>query len=292
MLITPDSIKTLQTTLSAAFQDAFGAAPTTYEQVAMTVPSSGRSNTYAWLGQFPQLREWLNDRIVKDIAASDYAIKNKEYESTVGVLRADIDDDNLGGYGIIAAEMGRAAKQHPDFLLWNLILDGMNQLCYDGKPFFAPDHEMGGATVSNFTDGNGPMWVGLDLSRAMKPFILQTRRDYAFNVLDSLQDEEVFMRNKIRFGVDGRSNVGFGFWQLAQASKGALDPAAFQAMRARVIGLKSDEGRTLGTNLTHVAVGPSLLAQAEEMFETERTTGGKSNTLNGKAKIILVPELG
>lgn len=71
----------------------------------MTVPSSSKSNTYGWLGQFPSLREWVGKRVIKQMQAHGYVINNKTYEGTVGIPRDDFEDDNLGVYGPMFAEM-------------------------------------------------------------------------------------------------------------------------------------------------------------------------------------------
>lgn len=48
---------------------------------------------YAWLGDIPGMREWIGDREVQNLTASDYTIKNKDFELTVGVDRNAIEDD-------------------------------------------------------------------------------------------------------------------------------------------------------------------------------------------------------
>ena len=66
----------------------------------------------------------------------------------------------------------------------------------------------------------------------IKPIIYQRRRPYAFQSKTSLTDENVFSRNEFVWGADGRSNVGYGLWQLAYASKQALDLQAYADARA------------------------------------------------------------
>ncbi len=61
------------------YTDACTAAPAHADKVAMTVSSGSRDETYGWLGQFPQLREWTDgDRIVKDLAAHSFTITNRK----------------------------------------------------------------------------------------------------------------------------------------------------------------------------------------------------------------------
>ena len=46
------------------YNDAFEGAETHAMDVAMKVTSTARDETYGWLGQFPQLREWIGARVV------------------------------------------------------------------------------------------------------------------------------------------------------------------------------------------------------------------------------------
>jgi phage major head subunit gpT-like protein len=73
--------------------------------VATAIKSNSKSNTYGWLGRFPQLREWVGDRVFENIRNSSYAIENKKYEATLNVEREDIEDDNLGIYSPMAKSM-------------------------------------------------------------------------------------------------------------------------------------------------------------------------------------------
>ncbi len=81
---------------------------------------------------------------------------------------------------------------------------------------------------------------------AIKPIIFQKRRDYQFVPMDSPDDEAVFSRKQFRYGVDARVNVGFGLWQLAYASKQALDVTTFGAAYAALMSIKGDNDKPLG----------------------------------------------
>ncbi|EFF1708494.1 head protein, partial [Escherichia coli] len=52
--ITPAMITALMTGYRSDFQAGMSMAPSQYKKIAMTVPSTSKSNTYGWLGQFPQ----------------------------------------------------------------------------------------------------------------------------------------------------------------------------------------------------------------------------------------------
>ena len=58
-------------------------------------------------------------------------------------------------------------------------------------------------------------WYLLDVSRAIKPFVFQTRRAINFVQKTSPNDDEMFFNNQIVYGVDGRMNAGVSLWWLA-----------------------------------------------------------------------------
>lgn len=143
MVINQQNLDSLYHGYSAAFNKAFNDAETNYSKIAMTVPSSTRETTYAWMGQIPSMREWIGDREIQNLIAHDYTIKNKTYELTTRVPVNDIADDQYGIYTPLVQEMGLSAKKHPDVLTFDLLGKGFNEKCYDGKAFFSNEHPMG-----------------------------------------------------------------------------------------------------------------------------------------------------
>ncbi|MEI6704141.1 MAG: Mu-like prophage major head subunit gpT family protein [Deltaproteobacteria bacterium] len=294
-IITPSLLTGLNTAFAKQYQDAFGATKSEYAQIATTIPSQTKGNTYGWLGQFPRFREWIGDRVIKDMSAAGYSITNKDFETTIGIKRTDIEDDNLGIYSPIFQEMGRAAAVYPDELVFPLLAAGTLKLCYDGQNFFDTDHPVypnvdgtgTAVSVSNYTSGTNPAWYLLDVSRALKPLIFQERQKPELKALTSPDDESVFTSNLYRYGVYARSNVGFGFWQMAYCSKAVLDSTSFNAAFLAMQSLKADGGRPLGITPTLLVVPPSLRADALELLTAERLANGASNT-NFKAVEMLV----
>ena len=296
-IVTPGLITALFTGHKKNFQDGLGMAKPQYSKIATTVKSTTASNTYGWLGQWPGFREWIGDRVIKDMEAHGYQIFNKDFESTVGVKRTDIEDDNLGIYAPMMQEMGRATSVFPDELVWPMLTSGFAATCYDGQYFFDTDHPVNAqvdgkgadASVSNvMIDGDytGEPWYLMDTSRAIKPIIYQERKAPKFVAMTKEDDEAVFMRKEYRYGVDLRCNVGFGFWQMAFGAKAALTYdnlwAAYSAMRA----FKADGGRPLGIRPNLLVVPVGLEKAAIEIINMEYLDSGKSNPLYKKFEIV------
>jgi phage major head subunit gpT-like protein len=190
----------------------------------------------------------------------------------------------------------RAAASFPDELVWSLLKAGFTATCYDGRPFFASDHRVLDALgipqpVSNTGGGSGPAWFLLDTRRTIKPIIYQNRKAFELVRMDSPDDEKVFERREYRFGIDGRSNAGFGFWQLGFGSKQDLAGASYADARATMQSFTADYGRPRGVVPDLLVVPPTLEAAAREVLTAERTITGATNVWRGTAEMLVVPWL-
>lgn len=83
--LTPAQLKALETTFKANFQEGLSTAETQYATIATTIPSASASNTYGWLGNLPNMREWIGKRTLDKLTTKGYQILNKDFESTVQV---------------------------------------------------------------------------------------------------------------------------------------------------------------------------------------------------------------
>lgn len=296
MIINVQNLAVLFQAYKAAYQGAFDQAPTLWDRIATLIPSATESNFYAFLGQFPKLREWLGDRQIKNIATSNYSLANKQFESTVAVPRPKLEDDTYGVFTPLIAEMGYAAKVHPDELVFAGLAAGAASLCYDGQFFFDTDHPVivngVASTKSNYdATGGGSMWVLADTSRPLKPMIFQKRKDYEFQQFNRPTDEHVFMKNEFLYGVDARCNVGYGLWQLAYASLNTLNSTNFDAAVTAMQSLRSDEDRPLGVRPNLLIVSPANRAAARALIETQFLSSGASNPNYKEVEVMVSPFL-
>jgi len=291
LVVNRDSLNAMYNGFNAAFNDAFAGVQPMWQKVATEVPSTAKVENYGWLGEFPQLREWIGDRHVKSIAASGYAILNKKWESSIGVPRDDIEDDAYGVFSKLFAQMGYSASSHPDQLVFPLLAAGFATNCFDGQYFFDTDHPVGAGIVSNSGGGSGSGWYLLDTSRPLKPIIFQRRRNYALTAMTDMKDEGVWMRDEYRYGVDARVNVGYGFWQMGYGSKQTLDATNFDAAVAAMLAFKSDDGRPLGINPNLLVVAPANRAAARALIESETLASGASNTNFKAVELYVCPWL-
>lgn len=143
MVINQQNMHVLYMSYSVAFNKAFSEAEINYPKIAMTVPSTTRETTYAWMGQIPNMREWIGAREIQNLVAYDYTIKNKTFELTTKISINDIADDQYGVYAPVFSEMGMSAKKHPDTLTFELLGKGFSEKCYDGVTYFSSSHPIG-----------------------------------------------------------------------------------------------------------------------------------------------------
>lgn len=262
MIITPQALDGIFDGLSMAFNRGYESVSTAWARVAMKVDSSHAQETYGWMGLVPGMREWIGPRVVQNLSAHGFTIVNRKFEQTYGVPREKIEDDTYGLFSPLFSEMGRAAAEMPDTLVFGLLADGFTQECYDGQPFFDADHpvqiEAGlTVTVSNMQAGEGEPWFLLDTSRAVRPMVYQERVPFGRLVRkDRDEDENVFSNDQYVYGSRGRGNAGFGLWQLAFASRAPLTATNYEAARVAMMTQPGESGRKLNVKPNVLITGP------------------------------------
>lgn len=273
-----------------SFRGAFAGVTPLWSEIATEVPSTAAIENYSWLGAWPTIREWVGDRVIKELVGEAYLLANKDYESTVRVPRNNIADDQIGIYTPMFQEMGRATAAFPDQLVFQALAGGFVNKCYDKQPFFDTDHPVNGVSVSNMQAGVGPAWFLLDTSRVLKPIVYQTRQPFDLTALDNPTDANVFHRKEFIYGVDGRANAGYGFWQMAYASKADLTAANYELARQALAGFKDDEGKPMGARGVTLVV-PGTLEGAGLRLINRQVVGASDNEWAGTAKLIVAPWL-
>ncbi len=291
--------------LDTAFRKEFSAGLKVLEPqwgtVAMKVSSSTATNTYAWLGQFPKMQEWVGDRQIKNMQAQGMTIENKLFESTVAVPRTAIEDDQVGLFTPMVKQAAQSAAELPDDLVFSLLKKGKTTLCYDGQNFFDTNHPVyqnvdgtgTSKTQSNITTGSAsgkPAFYVLDDSQAIKPLIWQERTTPEIETkFDPSESDHVFMKDQYLWGVRARGNAGFGFWQLIhRVEDSELNSETLEKVLTAMRTLKGDGDKQLNIRPTTLLVPPSLEFAARKLLEAE-LIDGTTNTLKGVLKVVVNP---
>ncbi|AQW30509.1 Mu-like prophage major head subunit gpT family protein [Ralstonia syzygii subsp. celebesensis] len=297
--LTQAQLDALKTTLIARWNAGLVLTPEDWKKIAKLVTSSGKSNTYEWLSQFPAFREWVGARLHKKFKETAYQVVNRKFECTVDVQRTDIEDDEIGQYGTIAESAGQSATDLKNDLVFQALGAGFASVCYDGQYFFDTDHPVyenedgtGAVTnVSNMQDGAGAPWVLLCTKRAASPIYLQQRMPAQFDSVTSTQNTNVFDLDVYSFGGRWRGEAAYGFWQCAFGSKAALTAANFNAAYEAMMKFKGDGQRKLGIVPDTLVCGPDNMADAEALLKAMQNANGSSNTNYNKVGLVVTPWL-
>lgn len=168
------------------FYETLGAmrSSTWLDKVAMPFSSDQASETYKWLGQSPQMREWIGERLAKGLRENGLTIVNKTFEATLKVSVDDIRRDKTGQVDVRIRELAERALTHEMSLVSTLLVNGATGLCYDGQYFFDTDHTEGDNSTNqsnsityDISDGGGggttTFPTDLTMSRAILAAISQ-----------------------------------------------------------------------------------------------------------------------
>ncbi|ECF2921342.1 hypothetical protein E2G76_13435 [Salmonella enterica subsp. enterica serovar Manhattan] len=300
MLVNGQSLKGLEANIKASFQKAFKGAKPLYPRLATEVPSSTRQNVYGWISGFPSLREFLGERVIKNLRAYKYSIENRKFESTVAIKRDDIEDDQFGLYASLFSDMGEAAAVHPDELLFDLLRTGNERQGFDGQYFFDPEHPVNdkGGFHSNylrvqddelFKPANS--WYLLNTDRAIKPFIWQVRSPYEIKTVSDDDERSVFMREEYLYGIRARANMGYGFWQQAVRADVELTSHSFEKAYALMVSQKDDNNRPLRIKPNILLVGESNRVNAFRAVQADKFSNGEPNPNYNLVEVVVSPFL-
>lgn len=294
MLVNQSNLAALFTGFKASFNQGFGLAESTWNRVAMDVPSGDSEEQYPFLKDIPGLREWLGDRVVHDLAIGGYKLVNQDFEDTVGVDTNLINDDKYGTLAPRMRMMGDALAAFPNIKVYAALAAGFTTPCFDGQYFFDTDHPVIDAdgtvaSVSNSGGGSGTPWYLFDTRQPVKPLIYQLRKQGAF---EQLTPAEFVARNRrVEYGCHHRAAFGYAFWQVAYGSKQTLNANNYASARAAMAAIKGDHGKVLGITGNLLVVPPSLEAAARQIVVAQFDAAGASNVWSGTAELLVVPWL-
>lgn len=297
MQLTPQSLRALGTGFQATFMQVFDSVKSDWSTVAMEVPSGAALETYGWMKELPGMREFVGQRVINNLEAEGYQLRNKTWEHTIGVKRTHIEDDVLGLYRLAFSQQGEITARHPDELVYGRLESGFSETGLDGQYYFDSDHvgytETGAETSwSNVQAGSGAPWFLMDLSRAtMKPLVFQKRLDVRFIRKDKDEDDNAFLNDEFWYGARARYAAGFGFHQLALGSKAALDATNYEAARQSLMGQRRPDGTKLPVMPTHLVYGSSNEGAARRLIENALKSGGESNEWAKSITLKLSPHL-
>jgi phage major head subunit gpT-like protein len=122
------------------------------EKLATVINTTLPSQTYAWLGAAPPMREFVDERRPSGLASNSVTIDDKVFESTIAVDRRAIEDDQLDLIRLRVRDLASRVSAHRHQLVVDALNAGDSATAYDGASFFDTSHpNPAGSAISNTT---------------------------------------------------------------------------------------------------------------------------------------------
>jgi len=270
--INRENLDTIFRGLRSDFEGAFRhGEDLTADLICTTIPSGTASERFDWLGDEPEMREWLGPRHLNQFKSFKYEIFPKDWEVTCRVQANDVKDDRIGIYKLQAARGGEGARLLKVREVAKALDEGTDHLCYDGQNFFDTEHPVGDdgdiSLVSNYLNAGGASaaspWYLMDTTRVVKPILCVEREQPSFTAFSDYTNLHTFMHREFLFGAQARLGTGYGLWQTCVRNEAALNitnlRATRDAMEAFTQDRKNPDGRRkrLGISPNLLVVGPS-----------------------------------
>jgi len=186
------------------------------DAAAMKTRSKSKVVEYDWLNAFDELREWVGEREIANMAVESHTIASVKYESSMVVDRVDVESDSLGLYGPKVGSMVEGYFRKRRSLMADLFTNGATagNTSYDGVTFFNASHpsDGNGAVQSNLSTSTALTGANFDVVR----LAMETLVDHRGNPMDIQPDTLVISpalrataRNIFGMATDfGNSNAG------------------------------------------------------------------------------------
>jgi len=114
------------------------------------IESDQDSETYAWLGQSPQMSVLTGDKRFDQLRASKWAVDNVPYQGGLTIPKNHVLYDKTGQVRMRVDDLAGRTMAHWVSLVAPLLVNGESTACYDDQFFFDTDHSEGDSgTQSN-----------------------------------------------------------------------------------------------------------------------------------------------
>lgn len=199
---------------------------------AMFTQSKAKTVEYDWLNGFDEMREWVGERQIANMAVESHTIPNVKYESSMVVDRVDVESDSLGLYGPKVSSMVEGYFRKRRSLVANLLINGATSgnNSYDGVSFFNAAHpsDGNGSTQSNYDTSTALTGANFDAAvQQMEQLV-----DHRGNPMD-IQPDTLVVGPALRATARNLFGVASDFGAAATPS-GAPDNPYYQAVRVIV----------------------------------------------------------
>ena len=123
-----------------------------WDKVGMRVEGDATAFALPFLQDLPILREWIGDKIVKDLTEQRVVVVPKDWESTIGIKVRDLESNLLGNYRPMIQTYPVMAMVDRENQFWSMFNTMFATNGYDNVPFLGTTHPVDGGTQSNLID--------------------------------------------------------------------------------------------------------------------------------------------
>lgn len=231
MIINAQNIRSMEVGFQTLFNRGHESKQPEYGLIATEVPSNTSEENYGWIGQLPQMHEWVGERVIQNLSGYTYTIKNKTFESTVSVDRDEIEDDRYNVYGPVIQGMGAQAKIAPDKTIFELFHKGFTEKGFDGKPFFSADHPVGDDKKTKYSNlGTAKLTQESFLSARQGIMSLKGDKNQTLDLVPDLLVVPPALESAAKLileadTINGTTNITKGMAKLLTSTKLAANPS-------------------------------------------------------------------
>jgi phage major head subunit gpT-like protein len=228
--------------MNAAFikgYDDVGETPDV-ERALTIIPSKGRVENLPWISPPPMPHLWQGARAYAQLSETNYRVANLTYTQEFKILNEDLDDDQVGGFKMKFAAMGRMAKEWKYIASMKNLALGQTVTAFDGRPFFSSrtDGTSGAIGTGNniftattaLSDATHCMVVLVTSGNMVKPMFWLDRQ--APDMQNDMGTPESKKTRESKFWADSRGAAGFGAWSDAVLCKYIGTPTVAEVQTA------------------------------------------------------------
>lgn len=216
---------------------------------------------YGFASMVPAMREWIGGRQEKALKDFVIEIANVHYESSIGIPLKEMRRDKTRQVNIRVSDLVRRTISHWASLLTTLIENGASTAGYDGKNFYAGDHDESGTNQRNdFTATEIP---ALNVATANNP----TASEFADAVVQVVAKFFGFVDDQ---GEPRNEQAGAFLCMVPVNIWAAAQTAVAERLLTTAGGARESPIRAISDRLT-IDVVPNARLSADDEFHVFRT---------------------
>jgi phage major head subunit gpT-like protein len=146
-LVNSDILFLTQAGVKTDFNDAYVEAQqrALWPQVATEVSTNLPVQNYAWLGRGAVMELFRDEAREQGAVQYSYTLTDNIYKALFVVDRRTLEDEQYGLIKMRAGQLGDEPPRFQDQLVFTTLDTGFVNPCYDGKTYFAANHQEGAA---------------------------------------------------------------------------------------------------------------------------------------------------